>query len=408
MPSILERFIRYVKIDTESAYNSQSVPSTERQKDLAVLLAEELRAVGAEDVFISESGCVYAKVAANCGGAPAIGFCSHLDTSPECSGKDVRPRVVENYDGGDIVLNEELNVVMKTAAFPHLKNYAGCDLVVTDGSTLLGADDKAGIAEIMAMLEYFHAHPEEKHGEIQIFFPTDEEVGCLGAKTLEKSRFCPQFAYTLDGGPLGEIAYETFNAAEAKIVVNGINIHPGLAKNQMKNSILIANEFINMLPAAETPGHTEGYEGYYHILEFSGEVELTKLRCYLRDHDAKKFDARKKMIRDAADFLNGKYGSGTVEVEITDTYRNIGEAIEGRFEIVKAVEEAMKALGVEPFYIPMRGGTDGTILSFEGIPCPNICTGGHNFHGRYEYIPVQSMEKIAAVLVEIVKSFVKR
>ena len=314
---------------------------------------------------------------------------------------------MKNYDGGDVTLNEELGVVLSPENFPHMKNYKGWDLVVTDGTTLLGADDKAGLAEIMTMAQYFHDNPGEKHGEIQFFFPTDEEIGCLGAKTLDKNLFNPKFAYTLDGGPLGEITYETFNAAAARVDVTGVNIHPGLSKNQMINAILIANEFINMLPPAETPSHTEGYEGYYHVLEASGEVELATLRLLLRDHDAEKLEARKQRLRDIAEFLNKVYGEGRVTVEIEDTYRNIGEAIKPCFEIVEAIDAAMKAEGVAPFYTPMRGGTDGTILSFEGIPCPNICTGGHNFHGRYEYVPVQSMEKIANILIGIVKSFAK-
>ncbi|WP_278549467.1 peptidase T [Cloacibacillus evryensis] len=407
MTTVLDRFIKYVKTDTESAYNQEAVPSTEKQRDLALLLAEELKASGASEVSVSESGCVYARIPANCEGVPSIGFSSHIDTTPEFSGHDVKPRVVKNYDGGNIVLNKKENIVMSAEKFPHLKEYIGNDIVVTDGTTLLGADDKAGIAEIMTMIEYFHKHPEEKHGEIQLFFPTDEEIGCLGAKTLDKSLFDPEFAYTLDGGPLGEITYETFNAASADIVITGINIHPGLSKNQMKNAILIANEFINMLPPAETPGHTEKYEGYYHVLEFSGTVELTKMRLYLRDHDKTKFEVRKERVREIGAFLNKVYGDGTVDVAVTDTYRNISEALEGRFEIVEAVAEAMRMEGVAPFYTPMRGGTDGTILSFEGIPCPNICIGGHNFHSRYEYVPVQSMEKISAILVDIVKGFTK-
>ena len=407
MTTVLDRFIKYVKTDTESAYNQEAVPSTEKQRDLALLLAEELKAGGASEVSVSESGCVYARIPANCEGVPSIGFSSHIDTTPEFSGHDVKPRVVKNYDGGNIVLNKKENIVMSAEKFPHLKEYIGNDIVVTDGTTLLGADDKAGIAEIMTMIEYFHKHPEEKHGEIQLFFPTDEEIGCLGAKTLDKSLFDPEFAYTLDGGPLGEITYETFNAASADIVITGINIHPGLSKNQMKNEILIANEFINMLPPAESPGHTENYEGYYHVLEFSGTVELTKMRLYLRDHDKTKFEARKERVREIGAFLNKVYGDGTVDVAVTDTYRNISEALEGRFEIVEAVAEAMRMEGVAPFYTPMRGGTDGTILSFEGIPCPNICIGGHNFHSRYEYVPVQSMEKISAILVDIVKGFTK-
>ena len=366
MTELLDRFLKYVKIDTQSAYGQAAVPSTEKQRDLAAVLADELRALGAECAAVSESGCVYGKIPANCEGAPSIGFSAHLDTSPDLSGKDVKPRIV--------------------------KNYKGWDLVVTDGTTLLGADDKAGLAEIMTMAQYFHDNPGEKHGEIQFFFPTDEEIGCLGAKTLDKNLFNPKFAYTLDGGPLGEITYETFNAAAARVDVTGVNIHPGLSKNQMINAILIANEFINMLPPAETPSHTEGYEGYYHVLEASGEVELATLRLLLRDHDAEKLEARKQRLRDIAEFLNKVYGEGRVTVEIEDTYRNIGEAIKPCFEIVEAIDAAMKAEGVAPFYTPMRGGTDGTILSFEGIPCPNICTGGLNFQGRFEYLPFKSME----------------
>lgn len=408
MKDVLNRFIKYVKTDTQSAYDIQTVPSTEKQRDLAVMLAAELETLGAKYIHISESASLYATIPANCEGAPVIGFSAHLDTTPEYCGKDIKPRVVEKYDGGDIVLNEEKGIVTEVVAFPHLKEYIGCDLVVTDGTTLLGADDKAGIAEIMTMAQYFHEHPEEKHGEIQFFFPTDEEVGCLGAATLDKAYFNPEFAYTLDGGPLGEITYETFNAADARIAITGINIHPGLAKNQMKNAILIANEFIKMLPAAETPDHTSGYEGFYHVFEFSGGVDLVKMRIYLRDHDKGKYEARKSRICEIAAFLNNVYGEGTVKTEVSETYQNIKEAIEGRFEIVEAIASAMQAEDVVPFYIPMRGGTDGTVLSFKGIPCPNICTGAHNFHSRHEYVPVQSMERISAILVNLVKGFAKQ
>lgn len=404
---VLDRFIKYVKIDTESEYNSKVVPSTEKQRDLCKVLADELKEMGVEDVHISESACVYGRMPANCEGAPKIGFCAHVDTTPEFPGKDVKPNVVKDYDGGDIVLNANENIVMSPKQFPHLKNYIGKDIVVSDGTTLLGADDKAGLAEIMTMADYFSKNPDVKHGEIQFFFPSDEEVGCIGAETLEKPRFCPDFAYTLDGGPIGEITYETFNAAEARIRIDGINIHPGLAKDQMKNAILIGNEFINMLPAAEAPAHTEGYEGYYHVLELDGEVELTTMRLYLRDHDEEKLERRKRMMTDIAEFLNKVYGEGTVKAEVTHTYNNIRSTIEKRFEIVEAIEDAMRAEEIEPFFIPMRGGTDGTVLTFEGIPCPNICTGGHNFHSRYEYVPVQSMEKISKVLANIVESFAK-
>lgn len=407
MKNILDRFLTYTRIDTQSAYNQETVPSTEKQKDLALLLVDELRAMGAENACMADNACVYGTIPANyenCS-APSIGFSAHVDTTPELSGKDVKARVIKNYDGRDIILNEPEHVVMEVSKFSHLKNYIGNDLVVTDGTTLLGADDKAGLAEIMDMIQFFYENPEVKHGEIQLFFPSDEEVGCFGTKQLDKSKFSPAFAYTLDGGPIGEITYECFNAAEANITITGVNIHPGLSKNQMKNAILIANEFLNMLPGAETPGHTEKYEGYYHVIEFSGEVELAKLRLYLRDHDKLKLQERKNRIKEIADYLNKVYGADTAECEITDTYGNMSEMIIPHFEIVEAIQNAMKSVDVKPFFIPMRGGTDGAIMSFKGIPCPNICTGGHNFHGRYEYVPVQSMEKISSILIEIVKNY---
>jgi len=407
--SVLDRFLTYVAIDTQSAYNPKTVPSTEIQKNLGRLLVDELKSLGSKDVFMSNNACVYGTIPANCHScnAPSIGFSSHIDTTPEFSGKNIKARIVKNYDGNDIVLNEQENIVMEVRKFPHLKNYVGNDLVVTDGTTLLGADDKAGIAEIMYMAEYFYENPDIKHGELQFFFPCDEEIGCLGTKQLNKAKFSPDFSYTLDGGPIGEITYECFNAAEAKIKITGVNIHPGLSKNQMKNSILIAKDFLNMLPDAETPGHTENYEGYYHIIDFSGEVELTNLRFYLRDHDKTKLEERKNRIKEISEYLNKVYGENTVKYEIVNTYGNMSETIIPRFEIVDAIKNAMVSLDVKPYFIPMRGGTDGAIMSFMGIPCPNICTGGHNFHSRYEYVPVQSMEKIASILIEIVKSFVK-
>lgn len=409
MKTILDRFLTYTNIDTQSAYNQETVPSTEKQKDLALLLVNELKEMGAKDASMADNACVYGTIPANfenCN-APSMGFSAHIDTTPELSGKNVKAKVIKNYDGKDIILNHQENIVMKTSKFPHLKNYTGNDLVVTDGTTLLGADDKAGLAEIMDAVQFFHENTDVKHGEIQFFFPSDEEVGCLGTKQLDKSKFNPDFAYTLDGGPIGEITYECFNAAEANVTINGINIHPGLSKNQMKNAILIANEFLNMLPNAETPGHTEKYEGYYHVIEFSGEVELAKLRFYLRDHDKSKFQERKNRIKEISDYLNKVYGANTVEYQITDTYGNMSEMITPHFEIVEAIQNAMKSVDVIPFFIPMRGGTDGAIMSFKGIPCPNICTGGHNFHGRYEYVPVQSMEKISSILIEIIKNYAK-
>ncbi|MDD2494252.1 MAG: peptidase T [Tissierellia bacterium] len=409
MKTVLERFLTYTAIDTQSVYNPKTFPSTEKQKDLSLLLAKELKELGAINVCVADDASVYGTIPANYENckAPIIGFSAHIDTTPELTGTNVKAHVVKNYDGKDIVLNEKENIVMEVSKFPHLLNYIGQDLVVTDGTTLLGADDKAGIAEIMSMAQYFHENPDVKHGEIQFFFPSDEEVGCLGAKNLNKTKFNPDFAYTLDGGPIGEITYECFNAAEAIVKINGVNIHPGLSKNQMKNAILIAKEFLNMLPDAETPGHTEKYEGYYHILEFEGEVEHTRLKFYLRDHDKAKFEERKNIIKEISNFLNKVYGENTVEFEVIDTYSNTSEVILPCFEIVEAIQNAMTSLDVKPYFSPMRGGTDGSIISFMDIPCPNICTGGHNFHGRYEYVPVQSMEKITDIIINIVKGFVK-
>lgn len=409
MTTVLERFLAYTAIDTQSAYNPKAFPSTEKQKDLSTLLMSELKKLGAINVYMTADASVYGTIPANyedCK-APVIGFSAHIDTTPELSGTNVKAQIVKNYDGKDIVLNEKENIVMEVGKFPHLLNYVGQDLVVTDGTTLLGADDKAGIAEIMSMAQYFYENPDVKHGELQFFFPSDEEVGCFGSKNLDKTKFNPDFAYTLDGGPLGEITYECFNAADAFVNIHGINIHPGLSKNQMKNAILIAKEFLNMLPDAETPGHTEKYEGYYHVIEFEGEVELTKLKFYLRDHDKDKFQERKDRIEEIVNYLNKVYGENTVEFKIVDTYNNTGEVILPCFEIVEAIQRAMESLDIKPFFSPMRGGTDGSVISFMGIPCPNICTGGHNFHGKYEYVPVQSMEKITEILINIVKDFVK-
>lgn len=405
---ISDRFLEYVRIDTQSAYHPKTVPSTEKQRDLAVLIAKQLEEMGLEDIYISRECCLYAKLSANyeeCK-APKIGFCCHLDTTPELDGTDIKPRIVENYDGGDIVLNEQAGIVMERKKFDHLKLYIGDDLIVTDGTTLLGADDKAGIAEVMQMLDYFHEHPEVKHGEIQLFFTSDEEVGCLGAKTMDKSRFSPDFAYTLDAYGLGEISYECFNAATAVVKVKGVNIHPGLSKNQMKNAILIADKYLNMLPAWETPEHTELYEGYYHVIEFHGEVETTTMRFYIRDFDRDAFEARKEQMLQIRDFLNYEYGDGTVTVEIEDTYYNMGEAIVPHFEIVEAMKKGMEKAGFQPYIKPIRGGTDGAVMSQNGIPTPNMCDGSHNCHGRYEYVSIQSMEKITEAITNIVVSFV--
>lgn len=404
---IKDRFIEYVKIDTQSAYNPKSVPSTEKQRDLAVLLEKQLKDMGVKDVYISDECCLYGRLEANYENcqAPNIGFCAHMDTTPELCGKDIKPIIIENYDGKDIVLNEEAGIVMQREKFEHLGLYIGDDLIVTDGTTLLGADDKAGIAEIMQMLEYFFEHPEVKHGEIQLFFTPDEEVGCLGANIVDTTRFNPDFAYTLDAYGLGEISYECFNAASADVTIKGINIHPGLSKNQMKNAILIANEYLNMLPEAETPAHTEMYEGYYHVIDFCGGVELTTMRFYIRDFERKEFEARKEQLQRIAEFLNHKYGEDTVSVEISDTYYNMAEKILPHFEIVEAMKEGMEKAGLKPYIKPIRGGTDGAVLSQKGIPTPNMCDGSHNCHGRYEYVSIQSMEKITKAIANIVTHF---
>ncbi len=404
---IKDRFLEYVSIDTQSAYNPAAVPSTEKQRDLAVLLESQMKAMGVSDVYLSKECCLYGTLKANYEGcsAPSIGFCAHMDTTPELSGRDIKPRIVENYDGGDIVLNEEAGIVMARSEFENLGSYIGDDLIVTDGTTLLGADDKAGVAEIMQMLEYFWEHPEVKHGEIQLFFTPDEEIGCLGAKLVDKSRFHPDFAYTLDAYGLGEYSYECFNAASAKVTVNGVNIHPGLSKNQMKNAILIAHKFISMLPPAETPSHTENYEGYFHVLEFLGEVEQSVLRLYVRDFDRDRFEQRKALLQHIADYLNLEFGENTVSVELEDTYYNMAEQILPKFEIIEVLKEGMQEAGVEPYVKPLRGGTDGSVLSQLGIPTPNLCDGSHNCHGRYEYASIQAMEKITEILIYIVKKF---
>jgi len=404
---IKDRFLEYIKIDTQSAYNPKTVPSTEKQRDLAVLLERQLNDMGLADVYISDECCLYGRLKPNYEGckAPKIGFCGHLDTTPELSGKDIKYRIVEKYDGGDIVLNEEAGIVMERKKFENLGEFVGDDLIVTDGTTLLGADDKAGVAEIMQMLEYFCEHPEVKHGEIQVFFTPDEEVGCLGAKIVDKTRFNPDFAYTLDAYGLGEYSYECFNAASAKVTVKGINIHPGLSKNQMKNAILIANKYINMLPAAETPSHTEKHEGYFHVLEFHGEVEETVMRFYIRDFDREKFEQRKAQMQYIGEFLNREFGEGTVSVEIEDTYYNMADVILPKFEIVEAMKEGLRKVGAEPYAKPMRGGTDGSVLSQMGIPTPNLCDGSHNCHGRYEYASIQAMEKITKAITYIVERF---
>lgn len=407
MTKTIENFLRYVKVDTCSDEESQSMPSTMKQHELAGLLAEELRAMGAEEITYDKEHCyIYASIPASrgCEAAPVLGFIAHMDTSPAVSGKDVKPRIVEHYDGGDIVLNEAENIVLSPADFPELSGYAGRDLIVTDGTTLLGADDKGGIAEIMAMAEYFLTHPEVSHGKLRVGFTPDEEVG-RGADHFDVKLFGADYAYTVDGGALGELEYENFNAAGAKLHVYGRNVHPGSAKGKMKNGILIAQEFQSMLPVFQNPMYTEKYEGFFHLDSISGTVEEVRADYIIRDHDKELFEEKKQIFWDTAAFLNRKYGDGTVVVELKDSYYNMKEILKPHMHLVENAARAMKELGIEPKISPIRGGTDGARLSFMGLPCPNLCAGGENFHGKYEYTCVQSMEKITELLIRIAQKY---
>lgn len=401
-----ERFLRYVTYDTQSAENKEQVPSTEKQIALAKQLETELREMGASSVSRSEHGYVFAEIPATTEKqVPVIGFIAHMDTSPDCSGAGVKPRIIEQYDGGDIVLNEEQQMILRIREFPLIQACKGTDLIVTDGTTLLGADDKAGIAEIMAMAEYLLDHPEIQHGTIKIGFTPDEEVG-RGPDFFDVAAFGAEFAYTVDGGPLGELEYENFNAASARVTVHGVGVHPGTAKGMMKNASLLAMEYQGLLPVFENPMYTEGYEGFFHLHQMSGEVETAHLEYLIRDHSAEKFEQKKNKMEAAAAFLNQKYGEGTVQLEIKDTYRNMKEKIEPHPQLIEIAKAAMEALGVETKIVPIRGGTDGARLSYMGLPCPNLSAGGYNYHGRYECIPVQSLQKMTEVLVEIAKRFV--
>lgn len=409
MTKTIENFLRYVKVDTCSDEESQTMPSTMKQHELARLLAEELKAMGAEEITYDKEHCyVYATVPASrgCEEKPVLGFIAHMDTSPAVSGRDVKPRIVENYDGGDIVLNEAENVVLRVADFPELSGYAGQDLIVTDGTTLLGADDKGGIAEIMAMAEYFLTHPDVSHGKLRIGFTPDEEVG-RGADHFDVKLFGAEYAYTVDGGALGELEYENFNAAGAKLYVYGRNVHPGSAKGKMKNAILIAQEFQAMLPVFQNPMYTEKYEGFFHLDSISGTVEEVRADYIIRDHDKELFEEKKRIFLDTAAFLNRKYGDGTVVVKLKDSYYNMKEILKPHMHLVENAANAMRELGIEPRISPIRGGTDGARLSFMGLPCPNLCAGGENFHGKYEYTCVQSIEKITELLIRIAQKYAK-
>ena len=398
-----ERFLKYVSYDTQSSEESTTFPSTEKQKVLLAALRDEMEALGMTEVSMDQYGYVMGTVPATpgCENAPVIGFIAHVDTSPDMSGKDVKPRVIEEYDGCDIALNGQLT--MRVADFPELEFFKGHTLIHTDGTTLLGADDKAGIAEILTVVETLQ-QKGLPHGRLCVAFTPDEEIG-RGADRFDVKDFGAAVAYTVDGGPIGEIEYENFNAASGKVRIQGASIHPGDAKLKMKNAILIGMEFQSLLPVFENPMYTEGYEGFYHLDEMSGNVEEAQLNYIIRDHDHEKFEQKKKFFAEAADFLNRKYGKGTVIAEVTDSYYNMKEKIEPCMYLIDTAKEAMTACGIEPEVVPIRGGTDGARLSYMGLPCSNLCTGGYNYHGKYEFIPVASLEKTSRVLVEIGKKF---
>lgn len=406
--TVIERFLKYVTFDTQSDESTGVTPSTPKQMVFAQYLKTELEELGLKDISLDENGYLFATLPSNVDHeVPVVGFIAHMDTSPDMSGENVKPRIVEKYDGKDIPLCAEENIILSPANFPELLDHVGEGLIVTDGHTLLGADDKAGIAEIVGAVAYLIAHPEIKHGDIRIGFNPDEEIG-LGAHKFDVEKFGAKWAYTMDGGEVGELEFENFNAAAAKIRVKGRNVHPGYAKNKMINSLLVANEYASLLPANETPGTTEGYEGFYHLIGMEGEVENTVLSYIVRDHDREKFEARKQALLDYAAQLNEKYGEGTVTVELKDQYYNMRQQVEPLMHIIDIAFAAMQEAGVTPKVKAIRGGTDGAQLSFKGLPCPNIFAGGLNFHGRYEFVPVQSIEKAMNVVVKIAELTAKR
>lgn len=405
---IVERFLKYASFDTQSAEDAGKTPSTDKQLDLARYLQQELKEIGMTEVELDEHGYLYATLPANTDKAiPTIGFIAHMDTSPDCSGKDVHPRIVRNYDGSDIVLCAEEGIVSSPKKFPELLDHVGEDLIVTDGHTLLGADDKAGIAEIVQAMVYLIAHPEIKHGKIRVAFNPDEEIG-LGAHRFDVEKFGCEWAYTMDGGEMGELEFENFNAASAKVEVCGISVHPGYAKGKMVNAARVAAEFAGLLPQAEAPEATAEYEGFYHLLGIEGGVERATLSYIIRDHDRTKFEARKTFFAHAAEWLNAKYGEGTVKVTVKDQYYNMREKVEPVMHVIDLALEAMKAAGVTPKVRAIRGGTDGAQLSFKGLPCPNLFAGGINFHGPYEFLPIPSLEKASEVVVKICELTARR
>ncbi|WP_294703497.1 peptidase T [uncultured Fusobacterium sp.] len=404
---MIERFLKYVKVATESDPKNNKCPSSDIQWDLANLIVEDLKDLGLKDISLDENCYIMATLPANCEDEiPTIGFIAHMDTAPTYNGIGVNPKIVEKYKGGDIVLNNELNIVLSPKDFSHLNNYIGQDLIVTDGKTLLGADDKAGIVEIIEAVKYLQEHPEIKHGEIKIGFTPDEEIG-RGANYFDVEKFNCKFAYTVDGGELGELEYENFNAASAVIKIKGRDIHPGTAKNSMINSIIIAMELNSMLPNEQRPEHTENYEGFFLLNDMKGTVENTTMNYIIRDHSMKKFNEKKNLIKAIVMYLQVKYKDAEIEIEVKDSYYNMREKIEPVMYIVDLAKKSMEELGIEPHIRPIRGGTDGARLSYKGLPCPNLFTGGHNFHGKYEYIPVQSMEKARDLIIKIAENVAK-
>ncbi|MGC8942630.1 MAG: peptidase T [Caldisericia bacterium] len=405
MKKVLERFLNYVKFDTQSKEESTTYPSTENQRVFAEYLKNELLSIGMKDVEVDEYSYVFATLPSNVDkDVPSLGFMAHMDTAPNMSGKNVNPKVIENYDGKDIILNEKENIVLSPKYYPEILKFVGDSIVVTDGTTLLGADDKGGIAEIITAMEYLINHPEIKHGKIKVCFTPDEEIG-KGVQHLDPNKFGAKFAYTIDGGEVGELQFENFNAAKAIIDIHGVDIHPKEAKGKMKNSVLIANELINMLPPQERPEHTEGYEGFFHLISFNGTVEKTSLYFIIRDFFKDSFNKRKVLMTKISELLNYRYGDGTIDLKIEDTYYNMREIVEPHIELIEIAKRSMEEVGVTPKIIPIRGGTDGARLSFKGIPTPNIGVGGFNYHGRYEYISVSSLEKVSEIIIKICENF---
>lgn len=408
MTSVKERFLKYVAVDTQSAYDQETLPSTKKQFDLAKLLVKELEGFGLQEVSLDKQCYVMATLPANTQKKlPIIGFISHMDTSPDANGTSVKPRIIQSFDGNEILLNKDLDLRMNTADFPELKKYIEQELIVTDGNTLLGADDKAGIAAIMTALETLVSHPELKHGTIKVGFTPDEEVG-RGADGFDVKKFAADFAYTVDGGELGELEYETFNAAAVTITINGKGVHPGSAKDKMVNSIHVAQEFDAMFPVYERPEYTSGYEGFYHLMRFNGDIEKTTLSYIIRDHSRVLFEKRKALMHAATAYLNERYGKDTVTIIVKDQYYNMREKLEPVFEIVELAKAAIEALGIRPIIQPVRGGTDGSRLSYMGLPCPNLFTGGMFFHGRYECIPTNSLEQAKNTILKIIELSTQR